>query len=134
MHGVGQCIGNGGTHWCFISVPMMKIVDQISPGCTIELPKGNSKWNIKMMRFVDDKRHYTNTLMQQIITTVIMSMEQSVSKWYEFLLFAGGELELSKCGWYIVDWGFDRNDEPQMKKLKHNLWINTLSGKNVPSK
>ena len=62
IHGTWQGTRNEGTHWCFMSVPMMEIVDQVAPGCTIELPKGNAKWNIKMMGFVDDKRYYTNTL------------------------------------------------------------------------
>ena len=62
MHGQGQGSGNGGTHWTFISVPMMKIVDKVASGCTIELPKENIKWIIKMMAFVDDKRHYTNSI------------------------------------------------------------------------
>ena len=53
----------------------MKIVDQVAPGCTIKLPKGNTKLNIKIMGFVDDKRHYTNTLTQQIIIKVIKAMK-----------------------------------------------------------
>ena len=40
MHGQGQGTGNGGIKWTFISVPMMEIVDQVAPGCIIELPKG----------------------------------------------------------------------------------------------
>ena len=98
-----QGTGNGGTTWTFTSVPMMEIVDQIAPGCTIELPKGKEKWIIKMMAFVDDKRHYTNSLKQQLIKSVIKAMEKSVSKWYELLLFVGDDLELSKCGWYEID-------------------------------
>ena len=103
MHGQGQGTGNGGTPWTFISVPMMEIVDQIAPGCTIELHKGKEKWIIKMMAFVDDKRHYTNSLKHQLIKSVIKAMEKSVSKWYELLLFVGDDLELSKCGWYEID-------------------------------
>ena len=133
MHGQGQGSGNGGTHWTFISVPMMKIVDKVASGCTIELPKENIKWIIKMMAFVDDKRHYTNSLRQQLSKIVIKAMEQSVSTWYELLLFVGGDLELSKCGWYVIDWGLDINDKPQMKKIKHNLWITAHSRNKIPS-
>ena len=43
MHGIGQGTGNGGTYWLFMSVPMIKIVDQVDPGCTMELSKGNAK-------------------------------------------------------------------------------------------
>ena len=60
-------------------------------------------------------------------------MEQSVSTWYELLLFVGGDLELSKCGWYVINWGLDINDKPQMQKTKYNLWIAIPSGKKIPS-
>ena len=129
-----QGTGNGGTTRTFTSVPMMKIVDQIAPGCTIELPKGKEIWIIKMMAFVDDKRHYTNSLKQQLIKSVIKAMEKSVSKWYELLLFVGDDLELSKCGWYGIDWGLDSNDKPKMNKTKHKLWIITPTGEKIPLK
>ena len=45
----------------------------------------------------------------------------------------GGDLELSKCGWYVIDWGLEINNKPQMQKTKHNLWITTPSGKKIPS-
>ena len=57
----------------------VKIVDQVVPGYTIELPKWNAKCNIKMMGFVDEKRHYTNTFTQQLITTVVKAMKKYVS-------------------------------------------------------
>ena len=66
IHGTGQETGNGGTHWCFISVSMMEIVYQVAQRCTIELPKVNATGKIKMKGFVDEKRHYTITLTQQI--------------------------------------------------------------------
>ena len=43
MHGQGQGAGNGGTHWMFISVPMMDIVDKVASGCIIQLPKDKAK-------------------------------------------------------------------------------------------
>ena len=60
---------------------MMGIVDKVAPGCTIELPKGKAKWIIKMMAFVDDTRHYTNSTRQKLSELVIKAMEQSVSTW-----------------------------------------------------
>ena len=65
MHGQGQGAGNGGTHWMFISVPMIEIVDKVAPGYTLKLPKGTAIWTIRMVVFVDNKRHYTNTLHQK---------------------------------------------------------------------
>ena len=86
-----------------------------------------------MMAFVDDKRHYTKSLRQQLSEIVIKAMEQSVSTWYELLLFVVGDLALSKCGCYVIDWGLEINDKPQMQKTKHNLWITTPSGSKIPS-
>ena len=79
IHGQGQGIDNGRTYLTFISVQMMEIVDKVAPACTIELPKGNAKWIVKMMAFVDDKRHYTNSIHQKLSKIVIKAIEQSVS-------------------------------------------------------
>ena len=37
LHGAGQGKGNGGTHWTFISIPMMETVEQAVPGYIIQL-------------------------------------------------------------------------------------------------
>ena len=57
LHGAGQYIGNGETHWTFISIPMMEMIEQIAPGCTIQLPNDHQKWEVKMLGFVDDKKY-----------------------------------------------------------------------------
>ena len=121
MHGQRQRTGNGGTHWTFISVPMMEIVDKVPPGCTIKLPHGQETWTIKMMVFVDDKRHYINTLTQQLSKIVIEAMKTSVTTWYELPQFVGGDLELTKCGWYVIDWGLDGNDKPYMQTTTQKI-------------
>ena len=105
----------------FIHVPMMEIADKVAPGYIIELPKGNAKWIIKMMAFVEDKHHYTNSIRQKLSEIIIKAMGQSVSTWYLLLLFVDGDLNLTKCGWYVIDWGLDINDKPQMPNAKHNL-------------
>ena len=112
---------------------MMEIVDKVAPGCNIKLPHGQETWTIKMMAFVDDKRHYTNTLTQQLSKIVIEAMETSVTTWYELLQFVGGDLELTKCGWYVIDWGLDGNDKPYMQTTTQKLWITTPSGNKIPS-
>ena len=43
-HGAGQGAGNGGTNWTFISIPMIEVVEDVSQGCIITLPKGNTQW------------------------------------------------------------------------------------------
>lgn len=61
--GTGQGTGNGGTLWNFISIPMIEVIDNMAPGCTIILPNNNKTWTIKIIGFVDDKRYYINLIM-----------------------------------------------------------------------
>ena len=42
-YGVGQGTGNGGTKWTFISIPMMKVVENVSQGCIIKLPRSHKQ-------------------------------------------------------------------------------------------
>ena len=77
IHGIGQGAGNGGTKWNFISVPMMKIVEEVAPGCKIRLPKGEKEWNKYIVGFIDDKSQYVNSANSQVNKTVIRGMEQS---------------------------------------------------------
>ena len=53
--GIEQGKENRGTHWTFISILMMDVVEEVSQGCTIPLPRGNKQWKIYMLEFVDDK-------------------------------------------------------------------------------
>ena len=103
IHGAGQGTKNGGTHWYFISIPVMKIVESIAPGCTIKILKKSKTWNIHMVRFVDDKRHYTNQLHSVLTEKVIQAMKKYISTSYELFVFIGGDLEISKCGRYVVE-------------------------------
>ena len=59
-HRVGQGAGNGGTKLTFISTPMIEIVEAVSKGCVIQLPRGSKTWEEHMLAFVDDKRYYVN--------------------------------------------------------------------------
>ena len=70
---------------------MLEVVDEIPPECTIQVLSGNKTWSIKMRGYVDDKRHCTSSIKNQVNNTCIKAMEISVSTWYELLLFAGGE-------------------------------------------
>ena len=67
FHGAGQGAGNAGTEWNFISVPMIKVAEELTAGCVINLPQGNATWNIHILGFVDDKRHYVNNLQKRVI-------------------------------------------------------------------
>ena len=98
-HGSGQGAGNGKTNWTFISIPMIAVVEDVPQGCTITLPRGNTQWRKHMLAFVDDKRHYVNSLPTQSNRDILTAMELSASSWNELLHFVGGALETSKCAW-----------------------------------
>ena len=78
LHGVGQGAGNGGSHWTLIIVPMMQIVDKEAPGCTIQIPNNGNKWEIKIVGFVDDKKHYVNNLSRKTKETLEQAMQRSI--------------------------------------------------------
>ena len=76
---------------------MIAVVEDVSQGCIINLPRGNKKWQTHMLVFVDDKRHYVNCLPNQSNKNILTVMKISVSSWNELLHFVGGALETSKC-------------------------------------
>ena len=56
-----------------------------------------------MSDFVDDKKYYLN-LIQQVITTLLQeAMGKLITMWDALLTFTRRKLELSKCGFYIID-------------------------------
>ena len=74
LHGIGQDTGNGGARWTLISVPMMHIVDKEAPGCTIQMPNNEKKWEIKIVGFVDDNKHYVNNSSRKTKDTLEQAM------------------------------------------------------------
>ena len=132
LHGAGQGTGNGGTHWTFISIPMMETVEQTVPGCTIQLPNNHKTWEIKMLGFVDDKKHYVNKIMKQLKQSITEAMQQSIRVWDEILTFVGGKLETSKCNFCILDWTFDKNDKPILNNNKETITF--MSDNNIQVK
>ena len=82
---------------------MIAVVENVSQGCIVNLPRGNTKWQKHMLAFVDDKRHYVNCLPNQSNKNILNAMEISVSSWNELLHFVGGALETSKCAWYLIN-------------------------------
>ena len=64
---MGQRAGNTETKLTIISVPMIQVVEELTEGCTINLPQGKSTWTIYMLRFVEDKLHYVNNLKKRLL-------------------------------------------------------------------
>ena len=78
-HRAGQGAENDGTNWTFISIPIIVVIEDVSQGCIINLPRGSKQWEKHMLAFVDDKRHYINCLPKQTNKNILTVMEISVS-------------------------------------------------------
>ena len=127
LYWAGQGTGDGGTLWTFISVPIMETVEQIVHECTIHLPNDHQTWEVKILGFVDDKKHYVNNILKQLKQTITEAMQQSIRVWDEVLTFVRGELEMSKCKFCILDWTFDISDTPTLSNKKETI----LSANNI---
>ena len=53
---------------------MMEIVEQAVPWCTIKLPNNYKTWEVKMLGFVDDKKHYVNNIFKKLKATLDTSI------------------------------------------------------------
>ena len=112
---------------------MIAVVEDVSQGCTITLPRGNTQWRKHMLTFVDDKRHYVNSLPTQSNKDILTAMELSVSSWNELLHFVGGALETNKCAWFLINWEFDSHDSPIIKSTEEELNITMHDGSKIQS-
>ena len=108
---------------------MMETVEQVVPGCTIQLPNNHQTWEVKMLKFVDDRKNYVNNLLNQLQQTIIEALQQSIGVWDEILIFVGGNLEMSKCNFCILDWAFDKSDTPILNNNKETITF--LSENNI---
>ena len=89
---------------------MIKVAEELTEGCTIKLPQGKATWTIHILGFVDDKRHYVNNFKERILKHLIGALEQSIRTWDELLTFVGGQLDMDKNTWYLIEWDFDSNE------------------------
>jgi hypothetical protein len=73
--------------------------------------------------YVDDVTGWTNYISQllddphandQTATQTLRQLQEVAQRWETLLTSTGGQLELSKCFYYIVQWTFDRHGQPHM--------------------
>ena len=115
--GGGQGSGNRKSLWSFIGILLMEVKYKIVPGCTINPPSSDKILKLKMLGFVDDKRHYVNLILQHIKESLKEAMSKSVNMQEELLSFVGGKLIMSKCGFYVLQWEFDSNGKYFFKEI-----------------
>ena len=68
----------------------MKVIYKLASRCTIKSPSSNSIWKLKMLGFVDDKKHYVNLVLQLIKVCLEEAISKSMNMWEELLSFVSG--------------------------------------------
>ena len=57
-----------------------------------------------------------------------------IRTWNELLQFVGGQLEMDKNTWYLIEWDFDANDTPYIKEQNQPLNFLDDKGWKIPFK
>jgi hypothetical protein len=69
--------------------------------------------------FVDDISNYANNEFEdQCIKNLHAALQSDGQKWVGLLEGTGGKLELTKCFYYMLSWGFDKNGSPYPHPIK----------------
>ena len=83
---------------------MIKVIEELTEGCTINLPLCKATCTIHMLGFVDDKSHYVTNLHTRILKHLLEALKKSIRTWDKLLTFVGGQLEMEKNVWYLIEW------------------------------
>ena len=108
IHGSGQGSGSAGNEFTFISVPIIKTIEDTSPGWKSINPNNDNKWKSHMSVFVDDSRNFvtakerTNSKSPELCKL----LQHAAQSWEHLLSTSGGKLNPSKCVFYILQWTF----------------------------
>ena len=57
---------------------MIKVAEELTENCTINLPQVKATWSIHILGFVDSKSHYINNSKKRMIQHLIDSLEKSI--------------------------------------------------------
>ena len=109
IYGTGQGSGNSPIIWCFLSSALFTAHAERAHGAIFTTPTYDHFTKIGMIGFVDDSTGQVNDFMadkppDQV--TLMEKMQHDAQLWYDLLRASGGELELSKCSFHNVRWGF----------------------------
>ena len=78
----------------------MEVIDNFAPGCKIKPQSSNKIWKFKMLRFIDNKRHYVSFILQQIKQSLEKGMFKSVNIWEVISSFVGDKCPNMDCTYY----------------------------------
>ena len=81
----------------------MKILEELSEGCTILGPDG-LKWKQAIIAFFDDTRQYNNVIQKLSLLDIA---RDDLHRWRSLLRLTGGDINASKCSLYYLQWKQD---------------------------
>jgi len=121
IYGTGQGSGNSPAIWCVISSVLFEAHSAQSFGATYESPDKLQTIRISMVGFVDDSTGQVNAFLEDVqpnIDVLLQRMRYDAQLWNDLLWTSGGELELNKCSYQVMNWEFTTIGEPSLQAGK----------------
>jgi hypothetical protein len=135
IYGTGQGSKPSPVMWLGQSTAIMDLMGthklvMIDPRNTIQIQRQTDG-------YVDDATGWTNAIQQlqndtravdQSASLTLTQLQDVAQRWEALLTSTGGQLELSKCFYYLVQWQFDKHGVPTMSKtVDSNLQVRDSS-------
>jgi len=118
IYGTGQGSGNSPAIWCVISSVLFDCHAVRAHGANFESPDKTEKIQIFMVGYVDDCTGQVNDFLsnsQPHPDVLIGKMQHDAQIWSDLLWSSGGELELPKCTYHVINWNFTVAGAPSLQ-------------------
>ena len=118
IYGIGQGAGNASQTWNFLSSVLLQCHEDQVEGAKYESPDKTEHVSLPMVGFVDDNNGQCNQFHSDKpvpIEDLVAQARHEITTWNSLLRASGGALELSKCTYQIMAWGFTVAGAPILK-------------------
>ena len=113
VYGVLQGSGSAPAIWLAVSIILINTYNTSFQQAGIPNPSFQTFLSKVLDAFVDDTDLWDIVLDQHATTEYLLQRLQDRAQFWEKILFAtGGKLNFQKCFWYLVQWDWDKNDQP----------------------
>jgi Reverse transcriptase (RNA-dependent DNA polymerase) len=129
IHGTGQGSCASPALWLMASSFMMDIMEKYGHGMNIQDVTNSEEIRQFMEGFVDDVSNYANNEFEDSnLITLLNNLQNDGKLWAGLLTASGGNLELSKCFYYLLSWQWDKYGNPSAQTmLQQNLTQTTIN-------
>ena len=110
--GLGQGISWAGSCWQFTATSIENCLRKHCKGATLVNPEGDISVEQFMKFFIDDTTKICNTTDKN--RTLLEQTTHNMQKHSNFILSTGGSLALDKCRFFLINFKFDQNHDPQI--------------------